>query len=355
MNTVVIIARLLLAAVFGVAGLAKLADPNGSRKSLSDFGVPRPLCRPISLLLPTVELATALALLSAASAWWGAVAALAILSLFIAAITASLMADRRPDCHCFGQLHSSPLSWRTLSRNALLAALAAAVLWQGPHATTVGVIDWLSAITLADPLVRGVLTIMAAAVAVQLWALLGLWRQNGRLLLRLEAVEARLGVKTERLPAGLTVGSVPPKFSLESLEGRRITFDILQAHNSSMMLFFTEPACPACDLALPDVSRWQREHAERLLIVLISRGERETNIRKSREHNLHHVLLQLDREVADAYHVDVTPSAVLVVDGVIANPLAAGLDEIRTLVGEATRSPEARRINAIPSSSPAPA
>ena len=35
-----LIARLLLAGVFAVAGAAKLADPAGSRKTLVDFGVP---------------------------------------------------------------------------------------------------------------------------------------------------------------------------------------------------------------------------------------------------------------------------------------------------------------------------
>ena len=40
MNLVLLLARLLLAAVFLVAGLAKLADLAGSRQALRDFGVP---------------------------------------------------------------------------------------------------------------------------------------------------------------------------------------------------------------------------------------------------------------------------------------------------------------------------
>jgi len=35
-----LIARLLLAVVFSVAGVAKLLDPSGSRKSVGAFGVP---------------------------------------------------------------------------------------------------------------------------------------------------------------------------------------------------------------------------------------------------------------------------------------------------------------------------
>ena len=42
-NNLLLIGRIVLSAVFGVAGIAKLADLHGSRKSLVEFGVPRPL------------------------------------------------------------------------------------------------------------------------------------------------------------------------------------------------------------------------------------------------------------------------------------------------------------------------
>jgi uncharacterized membrane protein YphA (DoxX/SURF4 family) len=47
-----LIARLLLAGVFLVAALAKLADLAGSRQALRDFGVPARLATPLGLLLP---------------------------------------------------------------------------------------------------------------------------------------------------------------------------------------------------------------------------------------------------------------------------------------------------------------
>ena len=40
LDTFLLIARVVLAAVFGVAGVAKLADRTGSRSSLTQFGVP---------------------------------------------------------------------------------------------------------------------------------------------------------------------------------------------------------------------------------------------------------------------------------------------------------------------------
>src|SRR6266550_3919213 len=126
-------ARVLLAAVFLVAGLAKLADLAGSRQALRDFGVPAVFASPFGTLLPLAELAVAVALVPPVSAWWGALGALALLLLFVVGIGYNLARGRTPDCHCFGQLHSAPAGWPTLARNGILAAIAGFVVWQGQH------------------------------------------------------------------------------------------------------------------------------------------------------------------------------------------------------------------------------
>src|SRR3712207_5270289 len=131
MESALLVARLLLAAVFAVAGVAKLADLPGSRQAMRAFGVPGRLAAPLGLLLPTAELAVAVALIPKGSAWWGALGALVLLLLFVAGIGVSLARGKHPECHCFGQLHSAPASWPTLVRNGLLAAVATFIVWQG--------------------------------------------------------------------------------------------------------------------------------------------------------------------------------------------------------------------------------
>ena len=42
MTSLLLLARMVLAAVFGLAVAGKLLDPAGSRKSLTEFGVPGP-------------------------------------------------------------------------------------------------------------------------------------------------------------------------------------------------------------------------------------------------------------------------------------------------------------------------
>jgi hypothetical protein len=56
-------ARLLLARAFGTAGLAKLADRDGSRQALIDFSVRCALATPLGILLLLAELIVAVVLL----------------------------------------------------------------------------------------------------------------------------------------------------------------------------------------------------------------------------------------------------------------------------------------------------
>jgi uncharacterized membrane protein YphA (DoxX/SURF4 family) len=86
MPVVLLVARLLLAAVFAVAALTKLADLSGSRQAMRNFGVPERLAVPLGTLLPIAELAIAITLVPAVSARWTALGALLLLLLFVAGI-----------------------------------------------------------------------------------------------------------------------------------------------------------------------------------------------------------------------------------------------------------------------------
>jgi peroxiredoxin len=346
-DIVLLIARLLLAGIFLVAGIAKLADRAGSRQGLIDFGVPRALAAPFGILLPLAELAVVATLIPTSTAWWGAVGALALLLLFIVGIAVNLARGRKPDCHCFGQLHSAPASWKTLLRNGLLAAVAGFVVWEGRDGGGVGpsAVSWLGSLSTAQTvgLVGGL--VLLGVLAAQWWFLAHLLRQNGRLLVRLEALEDRLaaGEAPPATPengaeptAGLPVGSAAPSFSLSGLYGETLTLDALRAPGKPVMLLFTDPNCGPCTALLPEIGSWQQEHAAALAVSVISRGTAEENRAKSTEHGLTGVLLQQDWEVAETYKAAGTPSAVIVrPDGPIGSPLAAGPDAIRALVAQA--------------------
>lgn len=346
MSVVLLIVRLLLAATFAVAGAAKLADPAGSRQSMIDFGAPPFLARPLAVLLPLAELGCAVALIPVISAWWGACGVLALLLLFIAGIGVSLARGRRPNCHCFGQLHSSPVGWRTLARNGVLSGMAAFVVWQGPENSGASAVSWVGGLSRSEAVVAAI----AVLAVFELWMLFHMLRQNGRLSLRLEAVEARLGVSDEAPapPPGLPVDSPAPGFSLVGLDGGTVTLDMLRDGGKPLLLVFTEPGCRACDALLPELAHWQEDHAERLTIMPISRGGAEANRARMAEHEVRNVLLQTGGEPATAYRVESTPCAVLVTEGRIASPLAAGIDEIRALVARAVLPPPVKMGDPVP-------
>src|SRR6266851_7407792 len=225
MALTLLIARLLLFVVFLVAGLAKLADLKGSQQAMRDFGVPAALARPFGVLLPLAELTIAVALLPLASAWWAALGTLALLLLFVAGIGSNLARGRHPDCHCFGQLYSAPAGWPTLIRNLVLAAIAGFMVVFGRGAPGAGVFDWLTALPVPQRIeVVAGLAVVALLVGAG-WVLFQVMAQQGRLLLRIEALEAELAAKGmapqpattgNQMPAvtGLPVGTPAPTFTL---------------------------------------------------------------------------------------------------------------------------------------------
>jgi methylamine dehydrogenase accessory protein MauD len=343
LTTILLIARLLLALVFVVAGVSKLADRKGSRQAVIDFGVPSSLATPLGILLPLSELAVAAALIPTSTAWWGALGALALLLLFAVGIGINLARGRKPDCHCFGQLHSAPAGWSTLARNGVLAAVAGFVVWGGYSGAGPSALSWLGTLSSAQLAILivglGVLGLMIA----QGWFLVHLLRQHGRLLVRLEALEARLGAASDVAPSengvqptvGLPLGSEAPDFGLQGLYAETLTLGSLRAPGKPVLLLFTDPGCGPCNALLPEIGRWQREYAEKLTISLISRGTAEENRTKSAEHGLTSVLLQNDWEVYEAYQVSGTPSAVLVSpDGKVASPAVGGSEAIQSLVAQ---------------------
>jgi peroxiredoxin len=350
MDVTLLVARLLLAAVFFIAAATKLADRAGARRAAVDFGVPAAVATPFAFLLPLAELAVAGALIPGESAWWGALGALALLLLFVAVIALSLARGRKPDCRCFGQLSSSPVGWTTLVRNGMLAAAAAFIVSKGPNQADPGAVDLSGLSTVEVGLVIGGIALFAL-VAAQAFLLVNVVRQNGRLLLRLESVEESLAAAglaggEASAPAeegpGLPVGSQAPGFQLSGLYREILTLDALRAPGKPIMLVFTDPNCGPCNAMLPEIGRWQRAHAAELTLALITRGTPDENRAKVTEHGLSNVLLQQDREVAETYQEAGTPSAVIVLpDGTVGSPLAAGADAIEALLGRTVGVPGA--------------
>jgi prepilin signal peptidase PulO-like enzyme (type II secretory pathway) len=299
-EAILLLGRLLLAGVFLVASLTKLADRAQFRQTLVDFGIPVFLASPISLLLPFVELAIGVALIPVATAPWGAIGALVLLAVFTIGIGVNLAQGKNPDCNCFGQLHAAPIGISTLMRNGLLAGLAGFIVLAGWNNPGPSVMEWMAGLTSFQVIGLVVGAIVLGIFAIGGGLLLNLWHQQGRLLLRLEALEEKLGVPAqsgEQAPSGLPVGTQAPAFSLVDLNGKTHTLKSLLELGKPLVLIFSDVNCGPCTALMPDIAHWQKEYPNTLTIVPISRGDRKSNQRKAKEFGVKTMLLQKDREV----------------------------------------------------------
>jgi peroxiredoxin len=346
--------RIVLAAVFAVAGVAKLLDAAGSRAALEGFGVPRRAARAAGTVLPVAELAIAAGLLVPASAWWSALAAAGLLAVFTAAIGVSMARGAAPGCHCFGRLHSAPVSWRTQLRNGVLAAAGGVAVLAGRGASGLSPVRWAGHLNAAELGLAAAVVVLCAAAAGQGWLLYRLSRQNGRVLARLDNLEQR--IRTGGTPAtagltgarpasgqgpvrGLAVGVPAPGFELPAADGRLVSLRALVGRGLPVLLLFSDPGCGHCKALLPQVAGWQHQHRDRLTVALATRRPAGQNAATPQTPGLRDVLLQANREIAEAYQANGTPSAVLIAaNGTIASPLASGAQAITQLIHSATTS-----------------
>jgi hypothetical protein len=261
-----------------------------------------------------------------------------LLAVFTIAILANLVRGREPACHCFGQLSAEPIGWATVARNAVLAVCATGLIWTGPGASTARSLSIVAARLHVRALWLVLAVGVAAAFAAETIVLWQLFRQHGRVLVRVDGLEQRLGHLPAQAPQGLAAGTVAPSFSLATLAGPLRSLEDLRQNGMPTVLIFVDPDCQPCAALLPEVSGWQRQHAGHLRIGVISRGAADRHQGRTERLDLSAVLLQNASEVSDAYRVPGTPAGVFIaVDGTIGHALALGRDAIADLIDMAAK------------------
>ena len=142
----VLVARLLLGAVFVLAAGGKLAAPAEFATVVERYQLlPLPAVLPVAMALPWLELLLGLYLLVGLFTRISATVAVALLAVFAAALTAALLRGLPLEgCGCFGSvvLQEMPvIGWllggadagpRDLIRNGVLALLAVSVIFGPP-------------------------------------------------------------------------------------------------------------------------------------------------------------------------------------------------------------------------------
>jgi peroxiredoxin/uncharacterized membrane protein YphA (DoxX/SURF4 family) len=341
----VLFARLLLAGVFLVSAIAKLLDRKGAVSAIQDFGTPDWASRPLSWLLPFTELAVCFLFAFSSLSRWAAIGALSLLTIFTVAIAVNLIRGRKPDCHCFGQLHSEPIGWKTLARNGVLASLAVLLIWQSSLLSQGGA-ALTNSTKAVNPLALGLFIATLFLSLILGWAALHLLQQHGRLLVRLENLEHRLetallfkGLPSANESLELRVGSLAPTFeAFHWPEGKTSLTRLLKSGNP-ILLIFSDVNCRPCHELLPEVENWQCEYKDILTIALVSHGSIDEHRKKFADSKLRNIIAVQDRRVAELYKANVTPSGILIrADGAIGSELAKGSQAIADLIALTTGS-----------------
>jgi peroxiredoxin len=323
MGTTILAARIAVGLALAVAGVAKLASREDTRRTLRDFGVPSGLCAPVALGLPLVELATAALLLPTATAVVGGVAVATLMLLFSLAIVRVLMRGEAVRCNCFGALGAREVGWPELARNAVLGALGVFIAAAGPGERIGTAVADVSPWAVAA----------GAVLAVQLFVSYQLLRQNGRLLDRVRALEERLGRDAESAVGSVEIGDPAPQFALPDLDGELRTLGELLAPGRPLLLAFSDPDCAACSGLLPVLAHARSALAGGHEFAVITRGTADRARAWAGALALGPVLLQSGFEVSDRYGVRQVPSAALIgADGRLARALVVGPAAIEQLI-----------------------
>jgi peroxiredoxin len=176
-------------------------------------------------------------------------------------------------------------------------------------------------------------------IAVGTWLGYQLSRQNGRILLRLEAIEQQLMERVpaqRREPSGLTVGTLAPDFELPELAGvRRKLSDF---RGKDLVLVFFNPKCGFCTKMAAELAALPVEDGEgRAMPIVVTTGDADENRKLVEQHGIRcMVLLQEQMEVATRYRAQGTPMGYRIdAAGRIASELTIGAEPLLQLAARA--------------------
>lgn len=340
MDTFLFLLRVILFAIFALAGIAKLYDLQGSKKAVKDFGVPDALAKPIAVLLPIAELIVAGLLIFVQTSWFGAIGAAILLAIFIGGMAYQMAKGNAPECHCFGAVHSEPVSPKSLIRNAIFILPAIVLIITGRGQQGLNLFDSTNNVSQESPMQIIIGLAVVALLAAVVYFLKQISEQQMQIMRRIEILEFTATEGTKEVARedvtpptdGLPIGAPAPEFALADIGGKKVSLKNLLTAKKATVLFFVSPTCNPCGALLPEIENWQESLKDKLDFVFISNGKAKENAAKLAGKTYKKILLQNDREVAEIYGAKWTPSAILInPDGRIASHITAGDSAIREL------------------------
>ena len=133
MSYVVLVLRIVLGAIFIVAGVSKIGHASLFAAEIAGFRIlPQIVIAPLALVLPFLELLLGayliLGLFTRAAAW----IAVLLLALFDGAIASAVVRGMTVNCGCFGPNDTTVTTWSEVARDAAFVVLAVVVALRAP-------------------------------------------------------------------------------------------------------------------------------------------------------------------------------------------------------------------------------
>lgn len=182
--------------------------------------------------------------------------------------------------------------------------------------------------------------VLLSLILISLWLVLyQLVKQQGRMMLRLDALEGEAGAAVhggQVGPPGVSVGKEFEPFSLPDLEGR--TVSLTDFRGKRVLVVNWSPQCGFCDLVAPELAKLQAEFDGRDVgLLLISSGDADSNRKLAEAHGLKcPVLLLNGSKPPEPFENMGTPVAYMLDErGRVARPVAVGAHEVPALAREA--------------------
>jgi peroxiredoxin len=185
-------------------------------------------------------------------------------------------------------------------------------------------------------------------IAVGTWLVYQLARQNGRILLRLEAIDERLSPrevlrktdrpqKRHREAVGLPVGTPAPDFELPDLTGVR--HKLSDYHGKELLVVFFNPKCGFCTKMAADLAGLPAARGDGGAVpIVVTTGDAEENRKLVEQYGIRClVLMQEQMEIASQFRAQGTPMGYRI-DGAgrVASELAVGAEPLLRLAAAAS-------------------
>lgn len=182
--------------------------------------------------------------------------------------------------------------------------------------------------------------VLLSLILISLWLVLyQLVKQQGRMMLRLDALEGHGGAFVRGVqigPRGVGVGKEFELFSLPDLDGR--TVSLADFRGKRVLLVNWSPQCGFCELIAPELAKLQADLGRRgVRLLLVSSGDADSSRKLAEEHGLSCPILLLNgSKPPKVFEHMGTPAAYLLDErGRVARPVAVGSKEVPALAREA--------------------